>query len=354
MNLVEFPGLWGLKFTISRVAFEVFGLPIYWYGIIIASGFLLAVLLGMRNSRLAGIEPDSVLDLVLYGAPVAIICARLYYVVFSWELFKDNPLDIVDTRKGGLAIYGAILGALAVAYFYSKKKKVGFFRLMDFAAPYIVMAQGIGRWGNFVNQEAFGSATSLPWRMNSETVNSELLSLNSGIDLSVFGAHPTFLYESLWNFAVFFFLIWYRKRKKLDGEVFFLYMLLYGVGRFFIEGLRTDSLMLGSFRVSQLLAFLFVIMSAFLFIYRRKKADRIEEEATVDIGQSQYGSILSKLREENEIAEEEQKPDEESVTAIENGSDKENGSDAHKDKSTADTPVSEVTSDSGSDEEKRD
>ncbi|NJD02093.1 MAG: prolipoprotein diacylglyceryl transferase [Ruminiclostridium sp.] len=354
MNLVEFPGLWGLKFTISRVAFEVFGLPIYWYGIIIASGFLLAVLLGMRTSRLAGIEPDSVLDLVLYGAPVAIICARLYYVVFSWELFKDNPLDIVDTRKGGLAIYGAILGALAVAYFYSKKKKVGFFRLMDFAAPYIVMAQGIGRWGNFVNQEAFGSATSLPWRMNSETVNSELLSLNSGIDLSVFGAHPTFLYESLWNFAVFFFLIWYRKRKKLDGEVFFLYMLLYGVGRFFIEGLRTDSLMLGSFRVSQLLAFLFVIMSAFLFIYRRKKADRIEEEATVDIGQSQYGSILSKLREENEIAEEEQKPDEESVTTIENGSDKENGSDAHKDKSTADTPVSEVTSDSGSDEEKRD
>ena len=311
MNLVEFPGLWGLKFTINRVAFEVFGIPIYWYGIIIASGFLLAVLLGMRNSKLAGIEPDSVLDLVLFAAPAAIICARLFYVIFSWEFFKDNPLDIVNTRKGGLAIYGGVLGAIAVAYFFSRKKKVGFFRLMDFGVPYLVMAQGIGRWGNFINQEAFGSATSLPWRMNSETVNSELLALNNNIDLSIFGAHPTFLYESLWNFAVFFFLIWYRKRKKLDGEVFFLYMLLYGAGRFFIEGLRTDSLMLGSFRISQLLAALFVIIFTFLFIYRRKKVDKIDEEAPVEIGQSQYGSVLMKLREENEMTEEEHGLDEE-------------------------------------------
>ena len=298
MNLVEFPGLWGMKFTISRVAFDVFGIPIYWYGIIIASGFLLAVLLGMKNSKLAGIEPDSVLDMVLFGAPVAIVFARLFYVVFTWELFKDNPIDIVNTRKGGLAIYGGILGALMVAYFFSKKKKVGFFSLMDFAAPYIIMAQGIGRWGNFVNQEAFGSATSLPWRMNSGTVNSELMAFNSGIDLSVFGAHPTFLYESLWNFAVFFFLIWYRKRKKLDGEVFFLYMLLYGAGRFFIEGLRTDSLYLGTFRISQLLAAVFVITFTILFIYRRKMIKKYDEETPSEIGQSQYGAVLMKLREE--------------------------------------------------------
>ncbi len=301
MNLVEFPGLWGLKFTINRVAFEVFGIPIYWYGIIIATGFLLAVLLGMKNSKLADIEPDNVLDMVLIGAPVAIICARLFYVIFSWELFKDNPADIINTRKGGLAIYGGVIGALVVAYFYSKRKKVGFFRLMDFAAPYIIMAQGIGRWGNFVNQEAFGSATSLPWRMNSETVNSELSALNSGIDLSVFGAHPTFFYESLWNFAVFFFLIWYRKRKKLDGEVFFLYMMLYGAGRFFIEGLRTDSLMLGSFRISQLLAALFVVAFTALFIYRRKRVAKIDDEAEVEVGQSQYGSVLMKLREEENV-----------------------------------------------------
>jgi len=298
MNLVEFPGLWGMKFTISRVAFEVFGIPIYWYGIIIASGFLLAVLLGMKNSKLAGLEPDSVLDLVLFGAPVAIVFARLFYVVFTWELFKDNLIDIVNTRKGGLAIYGGIIGALIVAYFYSKNKKVGFFSLMDFAAPYIIMAQGIGRWGNFINQEAFGYATSLPWRMNSAIVNAELLAANRSIDLSVFGAHPTFLYESLWNFAVFFFLIWFRKRKKLDGEVFFLYMLLYGAGRFFIEGLRTDSLMLGTFRISQLLAAVFVVASTILIIYRRKMIKKYDDQAPVEIGQSRYGAVLMKLREE--------------------------------------------------------
>ena len=313
MNLVEFPGLWGLKFTLNRVAFEVFGIPIYWYGIIIASGFLLAVLLGMKNSKLADLEPDNLLDLVLFAAPAAIVCARLFYVIFSWELFKDNLLDIVNTRKGGLAIYGGILGAFLVAYIYARRKKIRILRLLDFAVPYIAMAQGIGRWGNFVNQEAFGSATSLPWRMNSDTVNSYLTGFNSSIDLTKFGAHPTFLYESLWNFAVFSYLIWYRKRKKLDGEVFFLYMLLYGAARFFIEGLRTDSLMLGSFRISQLLAALFVIVFTALFIYRRKKIKKVDEEVTVEIGQSQYGSVLKKLKEEDEIKEETHKQNEENV-----------------------------------------
>lgn len=307
MNLVEFPGLWGLKFVINRVAFEVLGVSIYWYGIIIAVGFLLAVLLGMKNSKLAGIEPDSVLDLVLFAAPVAIVCARLYYVIFSWDLFKDNPADIINTRKGGLAIYGAILGAIIVAYFFAKRKKIKVLSLFDFGVPYLVMAQGIGRWGNFVNQEAFGSATTLPWRMNSETVNSYLTGINSSIDLTKIGVHPTFLYESLWDFAVFFFLIWFRKRKKLDGEVFFLYMMLYGAGRFFIEGLRTDSLMLGSVRISQLLAALFAVMFAIIFIYRRKKINKNEDDDSVEIGQSQYGSVLMKLREQ----EPEEKPEEE-------------------------------------------
>lgn len=320
MNLVEFPGLWGLKFTINRVAFEVFGIPIYWYGIIIASGFLLAVLLGMRNSKLAGIEPDNVLDLVLFVAPAAIICARLFYVIFSWELFKDNPIDIINTRKGGLAIYGGVLGAILVAYFFAKRKKIGVLSLFDFGAPYLVMAQGIGRWGNFVNQEAFGTATALPWRMNSETVNSYLTGFNGSIDLTKFGVHPTFLYESLWNFAVFFFLIWYRNKKKMDGEVFFLYMLLYGAGRFFIEGLRTDSLMLGSFRISQLLAALFVVTFTILFIYRRKKVIGSDGEAPEEIGQSQYGTVLMKLR-ENEMMEDAHKTTKENEPQASGGSD---------------------------------
>lgn len=300
MNLVEFPGLGGIKFEINRVAFDVFGIPIYWYGIIIAAAFLLAVLLGMRNSKLAGIEPDSVLDLVLFAAPVAVICARLFYVIFSWELFKDNPAEIINTRKGGLAIYGGVLGALIVAYFFAKRKKIGVLTLLDFGVPYLVMAQGIGRWGNFVNQEAFGAATTLPWRMNSETVNAYLNGFMNNVDLTKWGVHPTFLYESLWDFAVFAFLIWFRKRKKVDGEVFFLYMMLYGAGRFFIEGLRTDSLMLGSFRISQLLAAMFVITFAALFIYRRKNT-RIsgDEDLAEELGQSQYGAVLMKLKEED-------------------------------------------------------
>ncbi len=303
MNLVEFPGLGGIKFEINRVAFDVFGIPIYWYGIIIAAAFLLAVLLGMRNSKLAGIEPDSVLDLVLFAAPVAVICARLFYVIFSWELFKDNPAEIINTRKGGLAIYGGVLGALIVAYFFAKRKKIGVLTLLDFGVPYLVMAQGIGRWGNFVNQEAFGAATTLPWRMNSETVNAYLNGFMNNVDLTKWGVHPTFLYESLWDFAVFAFLIWFRKRKKVDGEVFFLYMMLYGAGRFFIEGLRTDSLMLGSFRISQLLAAMFVITFAALFIYRRKNT-RIsgDEDLAEELGQSQYGAVLMKLKEEDNTA----------------------------------------------------
>lgn len=298
MNLVEFPGLWGLKFAINRVAFYVFGLPIYWYGIIIATGFLLAVLLGMRNSKKAGIEPDNILDLVLFAAPAAIIGARLFYVIFSWELFKDNPIDIINTRKGGLAIYGGVLAAFLVAYIFSRKKKIGALNLLDFGVPYLVMAQGIGRWGNFVNQEAFGSATTLPWRMNSDTVNSYLSNVQVGLDLSKWGVHPTFLYESLMDFIIFFLLIWYGKRKKLDGEVFYMYMILYGIGRFFIEGLRTDSLMMGNFRISQLLAAAFAVAFVIVFVYRRKKAGAVDDEAEGEIGQSQYGSLIMKLKEE--------------------------------------------------------
>lgn len=304
MNLVQFPGLGGLELSVNRVAFKIIGMPIYWYGIIIATGFLLAVLLGMRNSKKVGIEPDNILDLVLFAAPAAIIGARLFYVIFSWQLFKDNLIDVFNTRKGGLAIYGGVLAAFLVAYIFSKKKKIRVLNLLDFGVPYLVMAQGIGRWGNFFNQEAFGTATTLPWRMNSETVNATLSSLQQGIDLTKWGAHPTFLYESLMDFAIFAFLIWFSKRKKLEGEVFFMYMILYGAGRFFIEGLRTDSLMLGSFRISQLLAVLFFLTFTVICVYRRTKLNKTEEEEPVEAGQSQYGSVLMKLKEEQEKANE--------------------------------------------------
>lgn len=303
MDIVQFPGIGGLEFELRRWAFEVFGIQIYWYGIIIAVGFLLAVLLAIRNSKKYGIEPDNILDLVLYAAPVAIISARLFYVIFSWGQFKDNPIDIINTRKGGLAIYGGIIGALAVAYIFARIKKMDILKLTDFCMPFVIMAQGIGRWGNFVNQEAFGSQTMLPWRMNGDVPNEYLNSLQQNLDLNVWGVHPTFLYESLWDFAVFFFLLWFRKKKKLDGEVFFLYMMLYGFGRFFIEGLRTDSLMVGNLRISQVLAGLFVIAFAAVFIWRRKKMEKVSDEEPVEAGQSQYGAVLMKLREEEEKSE---------------------------------------------------
>ena len=307
MSVVEFPGLWGLKFTIDRVAFKVFGIPVYWYGIIIAAGFLLAVLLAVRNSAKFGLEPDYIIDMVLYAAPVAIVTSRLYYVIFSWDRFKGNLISILDTRQGGLAIYGAVIGAVAVAYIFAKKKKIGVLKLFDFCMPYFILAQAIGRWGNFINQEAYGTNTRLPWGMTGDVIKRDLLnnierleSLGISVDPNL-PVHPTFLYESLWNLGVFLFLIWFRKRKKLDGEVFSMYMALYGAGRFWIEGLRTDSLMLGNLRVSQVLAALCVIAFAIAIPMRRKKAAEVAEDA--ETGTSRYGEILKELNEEESAAE---------------------------------------------------
>jgi phosphatidylglycerol:prolipoprotein diacylglycerol transferase len=298
---VRFPGL-GLEFQLRRWAFEIFGLPIYWYGIIIALAFLSAVLLGLRSCRKYDIEPDNVLDMVLFAAPAAIIGARLYYVIFSWDQYKDNLIDIFKVRDGGLAVYGGVIAAALVAWIYARVKKMSFLNIMDFAAPYIVLGQGIGRWGNFVNQEAFGTATQLPWRMNGDIPDKYLSGLTNALDPAKWGVHPTFLYESLWDFAVFFFLLWYRKKKKkLTGEVLFLYLIFYGIGRFIIEGLRTDSLYLGSIRVSQMLSALLVLAFAVLFIYRRRKKSKASEEEPVALGQSQYGSLLTRMKEEESM-----------------------------------------------------
>lgn len=261
MGPISFPGL-GLKFVINPVAFQVGPISVYWYGIIIATGFMAAVLLTLRNSHKFGINQEQILDMVLIATPVAIVGARLYYVAFSWEYYKNNPGDIIKTWEGGIAIYGAIIAAVITAYFFARKKNIKFLRLIDLAAPYLALAQAIGRWGNFVNQEAYGKATNLPWRMEI---------MDEG--LKMVSVHPTFLYESLWNLINFGILIWYReKKKKVDGEIFLLYMAIYGAGRAWIEGLRTDSLMLGSIRISQLLAILFTIAGLVLFFVIRKKA----------------------------------------------------------------------------------
>lgn len=284
MGIIQFPNLFGgVTLYVERVAFSIFGVPIYWYGLFIACGFMLSLIMAGYSARAFKIKKDDLYDLVLICAPVAIICARLFYVIFDWQTFKNNLGAIFNFRQGGLAIYGAVIGAFGTAYIVCKKKKLVPLRVFDFAAPYFALSQAIGRWGNFVNQEAFGTNTNLPWGMTGNRIKSYLLNqqgalASQGIQVNPeLPVHPTFLYESLWNIGAFVLLMWLRRNKKVDGEVFFGYMILYGLGRSWIEGLRTDSLMLGSFRISQLLAILFVVVFGALVVYRRKKMPHLEQ-----------------------------------------------------------------------------
>lgn len=310
MDYIEFPKL-GLSLPISREAFKLFGLSVYWYGIIISAAFFVAVLLGMKNSKKAGIKSDDIIDLVLFAAPLSIIGARLYYVIFNWSEFNGDILKIINIRTGGLALYGSLIGAVLVALIFCKVKKINALKLFDFCIPYFVLAQAIGRWGNFANQEAFGRNTELPWGMTSKTIMDQLSTLQ-GLGISVDPAipvHPTFLYESLWNLGVFFLLIWFSKRKKFEGEVFCLYMIGYGTGRFWIEGLRLDSLWLGSFRVSQVLSLVFVIVFGLIFVIRRLKS---KYELSADTGEkSEYSALLDELNDNSD------KENVEKVSAVE-------------------------------------
>lgn len=237
------------------VAFELFGIQVRWYGIIISFGLLMATLVAMREAKRIGIKEENILDLLIVAVPSAIIGARIYYVIFTWDYYKGDFMKMINTREGGLAIHGALIASIIAGIVFCKVKKINFWKLADLAGPSIILGQAIGRWGNYANREAHGGPTNLPW----------------GIIIEGQKVHPTFLYESLWDFAVFLFLLWYRKRKKVDGEVFLLYLGLYSVGRFFVEGLRTDSLMLGPIRVAQLISIITIVLSILIIIIIRKK-----------------------------------------------------------------------------------
>ena len=239
-HTIGFPNL-GLEFTLNRVACTVFGKDIYWYGIIICVGFILAALYVNSRTKDFGITSDNLTDCLIICVPLGIICARIYYVVFEWGYYSQHPDEIIAIWKGGIAIYGGIIGTLIGLYVYSRVKKLSFASLCDLAAFGLLIGQCIGRWGNFVNGEAHGGPTTLPWGM---TIDDQSM------------VHPTFLYESLWNLIGFILLHFYSKKRKFKGEMALLYVAWYGAGRAWIEGLRTDSLYIGSVRVSQLLAIL--------------------------------------------------------------------------------------------------
>lgn len=268
IQTISFPNL-GIEFVLNRIAFTVFGINVYWYGIIIACGLLAAIGYALYAAKYAGLKQDDLLNMLLIALPVSIICARLYYVAFSWSEFKDNPIEIFDIRSGGIAVYGSLIGAALVVFTYCKVKKIKIGMVLDILAIGFLIGQAIGRWGNFVNGEAFGSVTNLPWGM----------SIWMGGALIANHAHPTFLYESLWNAVGILILLQYKRFKKFDGEVFCGYMVWYGLGRAWIEGLRMDSLYIGMFRVSQVLAVLSVIAGIICIVYGRRKIAAAKQSA---------------------------------------------------------------------------
>lgn len=264
MYHVQFPGL-GINITLNPIAFKIGSHPIAWYGIIIAAGFLLAFLYAMASCKKFRVDPDRFVDVVMVGIIFGVIGARLYYVLFdASDQYIKNPASIFYIWNGGLGIYGGIIGGLLFGSLMAKFRKLSIPAVLDLASLGFLIGQTIGRWGNFVNQEAFGTGTDLPWRMVSE--NTDLVSAG--------GVHPCFLYESLWCLLGFLLLhIFSRKYRRYDGQVFLLYILWYGVGRFFIEGLRTDSLItpVVPLRVSQVVAAAAVIASiVLLFVYRNR------------------------------------------------------------------------------------
>ncbi len=239
---ISFPGL-GIELN-PPSSFSLGPLDIHFYGVIIACGLMLAVLYGMRQSKEFGLKQDDILDGVLWIVPFAIICARLYYCIFEWEHYAAEPISILYIWEGGLAIYGGVIGAAIGIVVYCKLKKLSIGALLDLVSIGFLIGQSIGRWGNFMNREAFGAPTESFLRMG----------LCNSFTGEVEYYHPTFLYESLWNAAGFVLLHFFSKRRQYDGQVALGYAAWYGLGRAMIEGLRMDSLYIGPFRVSQLLA----------------------------------------------------------------------------------------------------
>ena len=247
----------------DRVAFTIFGIDVMWYGILMATGMILGTYLALKEAERVGISEDDVLNLAIFAIPAGVLGARLYYVIFNWGYYSQNPSQILNFRGGGMAIHGALIGGILAGLIYTKIKKINFFKMADIALIGMPLAQAIGRWGNYINGEAHGGPTNLPW----------------GIMVDGVKVHPTFLYESIWDFGIFIFLWMFRKKKKYEGKIIVYYIGLYSLGRFFIEGLRTDSLMIGPLRMAQVISLVGVVGGIIAHIYLLKKNNNKKEES---------------------------------------------------------------------------
>lgn len=255
----------------NPVAFEVGNFEVRWYGILIACGVLVAMALTSYNCKRRDIDFDVILDGFLIAFPVAIIGARAYYVIFEFNNYRDNLIDIFNIRQGGLAIHGGLIGAFIAVYIFTRIKKINMMKYLDVVAPSIILAQAIGRWGNFMNSEAHGGPVSY------EFISKFPEFIQKGMNINGVYYNPTFLYESIWNSIVFIILliILYKKNYNENGIVIASYLILYSLGRVFIEGLRTDSLMFGEIRVAQLISILGIIFGVGIITYIKKKRNKV-------------------------------------------------------------------------------
>lgn len=287
---ISFPFL-NLDFTINPTAFTIFGVDIQWYGLIITFGLILAMIFCFSKMKKFGLDGDRAIDAVIGGIIGGIVGARAYFVIFQWDEYKDNLSEIFNIRNGGLAIYGGVIGAVLVGGLICKIRKVKFLPMLDITTLGFLIGQGIGRWGNFVNQEAFGTNTDCFLAMTGGTIQHDIINgmaymdgdmYMNGLSMSEnYGVHPCFLYESLWCLLGFIVLASFIKRRKFDGQLSLMYIAWYGAGRFVIEGLRTDSLMIGQLRVSQVLAGVLACSAIVLLIVTAIQYKRLGKEAFV-------------------------------------------------------------------------
>lgn len=288
MTYVSFPGLGIEPFHMDRIAFSLFGIDVNWYGLIITCGMILAVLYALWHAKHEGVKSDDIIDLALALIFCGVIGARLYYVIMEfdqylvtggtfWKNVGGTLYNIIAIWNGGLAIYGGIIAGFLAAMVVARAKRIPFPVIADIAGPAVMVGQIIGRWGNFVNVEAYGAETTLPWRMG------VLYSFNDGASfISETFVHPTFIYESLWNLVGLILITWLYKKKKFHGQMFLTYMTWYGFGRMLIEGLRADSLYVGSIRISQLVGLVTFVVGAALLIYNLRKTRNAKNNDTID------------------------------------------------------------------------